>query len=305
MADAESSLVQELRALAGVTKEDTFDVSHEGVLVGVSYSGGSSSSLTLKVRYDVVARAAAGGAYRGNPLTAIRPMRIALRPEGSTERQGKAVGMDVEVQTNDPAFDDGVYIDTPTPANVTVQVLGPEVRRAVLDLFALDFVSITIDDVQGDVVARIVSFASLKPPESPGKRAIDAFSRLARGLPPVGKLEGQHAAHPLGRPTAFFIAIALVACFGGVPVYFIGNPTCVDDMPFAQFARCLGPGLFGGVIGLLCAIVSGLLAARYTRRYRGRSDSSREGSSFAFGAGIATFWVVAITIAFAIVFLYS
>jgi hypothetical protein len=208
LADSESALVKELRALAGVTDGDRFEVRREGLVVSVEYVGGSSSRLTLSVMYDTVARALAGGGYRGGTeLAAIRPMLIALRPERDTERAGKESGMDIEVQTGDPTFDAAVYVDTSTPHDVTIQVLSPDVRRGVLELFALEFTNMVIDGANGNVAATTVTFASLVPAEEPGRRAIEAFVRIAQALPRVKKLAGEHAPHPLDR-TSTLLGVA-------------------------------------------------------------------------------------------------
>src|SRR4051812_8533754 len=152
-------------------REDDFVVVRGDVRINVSYVSGSSSRCTLRVPYNRHARRVATSYRDSGPLRAIRPMNIALRPETASHRSGKASGMDVEVQTGDPAFDGAVYVDTLTPADVAVHVLGEPVRRAVLDLFAIHFTLVTIDDSRGDIVAEIVSFVSLTPTEKPGERA--------------------------------------------------------------------------------------------------------------------------------------
>jgi len=284
MADAESQLVQELRELAGVKQGDSFEIAHDGVRVRVSYSGGSSSSLTLAVTYDTVAREAQSGtAYRGGaPPSAIRPLMIELFPETDGHRQAKASGTDIEFQSGDRFFDHGVYVDTQTPADVLAHVLEAEVRRAVLELFALDFTTINIDDHDRNVVARMVSFASAKHGEPTGARAVDAFARLARSLPRLATRAGEHAKHPLrgvNKALALFAVTVLTASF---PIYcsgIMGNK-CPNEMSPTELPACVGPGLIGLIPGILVGALASAAAVAFTRRYRGRSDSSRHGAMF-------------------------
>lgn len=296
---SESALVQELRALAGVTSGDTFDVRYDSVTIKVVYSGGSSSSLTMSLAYDAVAKALPGASYReSTQLASIRPMVIALRVEGDTERMGKSSGEDVEIQTDDLAFDRKVYVDTQTPASVVLQVLSPDVRRAVLDLFELELTSVIIDNVDGNVVAAMTSFTSVNPPAEPGRRAIDAFARLANGLPRVAKLEGEHAKHPLAAYTTPLGALVVVELIVAIPVYFVTTPQCVDDMSMSQAAGCFGPGLLGVIVGVVFVLPLGLVLNRFTRRYRGRSDSSRESGAFSAFVAISVFIVVATAVGY-------
>ena len=285
MADTESQLLHELRALAGVKVGDSFELVHDGVRIRVSYSGGSSSSLTLAVTYDAVAiETRTGAGYRArSTISAIRPMLIALRPEEATHRLAKASGTDVEFQSGDPGFDGAVYVDTQTPADVLAAVLEADARRAVLDLFALAFTTITIDDRQRNVVAIITSFASLKPMDPTGARAVDAFARLARSLPRVATRAGEHARHPLRGVNIGLGVLAGVAFVGSIPLYCGGvmGKTCGGEMDPAEAFVCLGPGLAGGTVGLVAGAVAGAAAAAFARRYRGRSDSSSYGSTFA------------------------
>jgi len=292
---SETELVQELRALAGVKVGDSFEVLHDGVRIHVEYSGGSSSSLVLRVGYDVAAReVAAAAGYRGHAgLAAIRPMAIALRPEDDANRMAKEGGIDVEFQTGDAAFDHAVYVDTLTPPNVLAHVLEADARRAVRELFALEFTSIILDNDRREVVARMVTFPSRKPPEPTGARAVDAFARLARAMPRVATLAGEHPSHPLRGANIALGVVGAVTFFGAIPLYcgVIAGSRCQDEMSPSEAATCLGPGIPGYVVGLLVALVVGVLASRYTRRYRGRSDSSRYGATFAWLAAVIAFSV--------------
>jgi hypothetical protein len=304
VSDAESQLIQELRTLAGVADGGSFEVSHDGVRIRVEYTGGSSSSVALKVAYDAVAsdvRASAG--YRGQPgLAAIRPMRISLRPEDDANRMGKESGMDVEHQTGDAAFDSAVYIDTLTPPNVLARVLEEDARRAVRELFALGCTTVVLDDDLRNVTAQMISFPSREPPEPIGARAVDAFARLGRAMPRVAALAGEHASHPLRGTNIALGVVAAVTFFGAIPLYcgVIAGDRCANEMSPSEAATCVGPGIPGVVVGLVAAAVVGAFASHFTRRYRGRSDSSRHGATFAWLVAVIVFSVTSSLVSYVI-----
>lgn len=300
MSDSETALVQELRALAGVSEGQEFDLVHEGVRMRVAYSGGSSSHLSLSAPYDSVAQRGPSAGYRGHgAVAAIRPMRVALQPEHRSHREGKESGMDVEYQTGDPEFDAAVYVDTRTLPEVLAEILTPEARRAVLDLFAIEFTTIVIDDLTGRLYANLVAFASLTPASSPGRRAADAFARLARQMPRVVAIPGRHAPHPLRDGTLAVAILAVLAFCLAAPIYFgfSASGRCDEDMPASQYGACLVPGVIGLVVGLVAAVVAGAVAGRYGRRFRGRSDSSKWVDAFAAFCGLLVFSAVGTVVA--------
>jgi hypothetical protein len=305
MADGEAFLVAELRALAGGTKADTFVSEREGVGIEVTYSGGSSSSITLRVPYDDAAHlGTAGGGYRGaGPVAAIRPLAIRLTPETPAHVAAKADGIDVEHQTGDAAFDDRVYVDTATQPDVLRHVLGGDVRGGVLELLALDFGTVTIDDPLRAIVATRTSFVSTVPPEPQAERALDAFARLARGVPALHAIAGEHAPHPLQRTNRLLGAASSLAFVGGIVFYFgvgVAHVCPEGDLAPSEAASCLAPGIAGGVFGLVAGIVAGLLAAGHARRHRGRSDSSRHATAFAWWIGVLVFALVTNVVAFVV-----
>jgi len=289
--------------MAGLSEGHEFDLVVDGVRMRVSYSGGSSSSLSLSAPYDGVAQRGPTAGYRGHgALAAIRPMRIALSPETASHRKGKASGMDVEHQTGDPEFDASVYVDTRTLPEVLAEVLTPEARRAVLDLFAVEFTTVVIDDLLGRLYANIVAFASLTPASSPGRRAADAFARLAKQMPRIVTIPGRHAPHPLRNATVAVAIAGALAFFVAPPLYFgvAVADRCVDDMPASQYGACLGPGAAGILVGLVAAVVTVVAALGYGRRFRGRSDSSTWATAFAGFSGLLAFDVVGTAVSFLI-----
>jgi hypothetical protein len=206
--------------------------------------------------------------------------------------------MDVEFQTGDPAFDLVVYVDTRTPPDVLVHVLDEGARRAVRDLFVLAFTDIVIDDALREIRATLVSFPSLVRPEPAGARAVDAFARLARAVPRVAQVAGQHPSHPLGGVIILLGIAAALTFFGGFPLYcgVIAAPRCQNEMSSSELVTCVGPGIPGVIVGFVVAMLAGVLASRFTRRYRGRSDSSRYGATFAWLVGIIVFSVTSLSV---------
>lgn len=301
----ETELVAELRALAGAPETDRFVVAEGDLAVEVRYSGGSSASLSLRVSYDRAARAATrevDGYRHGGPVVAIRPMDICVRPETADDVAHKEDGVDVEHQTGDRAFDDAVYIDAPS-ADPLRHVLSEEARAAILELFALAFTSVAIDDAEGNVVATIVSFTTLPTPnatERPGARALGAFARLARALPVVTRAAGEHAVDPLRTPSIVLWTVAVVSFFGSPMLYFgvLARDICHEDQPLAEALQCVVPGVVGVVVGLVAtAIVGAFVYRALAARFRGTSSSSRRIDGVAGPLLIIVFSVVGTAIA--------
>lgn len=290
--------VVELRALAGAPDDaKSFRLRDGEVDVDVVYEDGSASSVTLRARYDAVAhamRVPAGGYREGvrTALAAVRPMRIVLVPEHHTHRRAKAGGVDREVQTGDRAFDDAVYVDAPAPEDVVLQILGPDVRAGVLELFAAGFSRVVIDDETGHVVARCTTFPSASPTPGEGARAVRGFARLARGLPKVERAAGTHARHPLAGATLWLAIVGVVFLCVDMPAYqfFVAQmrPACsYEDAPFA----CELPAVAGVVAGSVLALVVVFAMLPWTKRFHGRSDSSSRITGF-LGALALFVWCV-------------
>ena len=258
--DAENALVAELRALAGEPAGERFAVSRRGRSITVTHDGGSSSSLTLRASYDAVARAAADtneGTYRGCPrvdraLVAPRPLAIVLRKDAPR-------GIRTAYETGDRRFDDAVFVDTPTTnPTVLAAVLGPEVRAAVLTLFELGFLRVTIDDrcaLDGpDVVeAYLWSFASSGPPRERAARCLDAFASILDHLPRIASSGDEP---PLPEPPVWVGVSGWLGLVGALAVapawWFVANETRSEDDAAQSIA-------------LLAAIASGMIASRLAR----------------------------------------
>ncbi len=287
----ESDLVRALREKAGNTKEDRFTITHGDVFVGVSYSGGSSSSLSIYTRYDAVAKgehaaAREGGNYRETAVpqvpVATRPMKIVMRPEAYADKDAKASGINVEHQTGDELFDAAVYVDSPTTDHELLQaVLNEDARRAVLSLFDLGLRRITIDDAHGNVEAYLSEFVVAQGKPDRADLMLDAFSRLASSLPVVRASGQVSAPAPFGCLMGFGGAFAGVLGVAAIPLFFAiaSGFDCTEGSADGEGSSLKDGCGAPGVVALVLAFVVGVLAfvvARFfvTARLRGRSDSA-------------------------------
>jgi hypothetical protein len=297
MANAEGDLIDELRAIAGVSGTDGFVIALRPHPITVLYRSGSSSCLDLQARYDDVARddleqdarhdVKAAGDYRRSGraprLVAVRPLAITLRREDVGDVVAKRKGINVEHQTGDEVFDRAVYIDTPTTdARVLDAVLGPALRAGVLALFALGFQTVTIDD-GGVVNAHMSYFTQLVPTPGRGERAVAAFARILSALPAITPSGGAHPVPPVwARPVPLWLFIAGVT-FLGVPAScsVAYKADCVEgssnaDGEYSEWFRD-GCGTAAG-LSLLAAFVAACAAFVVARfvvmpKLRGRSNS--------------------------------
>jgi hypothetical protein len=118
--------------------------------------------------------------------------------------------------------------------------------------------------------------------------------RIAGALPRVTRIAGSHARHPLARPAIAILVPAIAIFFVATPIYFVGIRKDVCDV---GGLACLGPAVIGVVAGLLLAAPIALLAAGFTRRFAGRSDSSRHGATFTGAVALLAFDVLSLAIA--------
>jgi hypothetical protein len=278
--DPESAIKKELRAIGEAKALEDFVVRIGGLPIAVHMVSGSSSSVTFSVAYDLAAKGHIGAqGYRAAAqLSAIRPLKIHLSREQPTHREAKAEGINVEHQTGDRAFDEAVYIDTPTTSDVLSHVLGMEVREAVLALFASEMTSIMIDDDEGNVRAQIVSFTDLAPPlPGRGRMMIEMFARLAHALPPVARRSGEHAGDALAAPTNWLAIVGVIAFFASWPFFFLvtGKDLCPnDELTLGEAMRCGTVGLIGLAVGAIAGVLAVSMAKPWTRAMHGGTSSS-------------------------------
>lgn len=313
--DPESELVAALREKASAKKDESqFAVAHGDVVIQVSYSGGSSSSLTLFAAYDTFAKgrhddAREGGSYRQTAvprtLRTTRPMLITLRPEQYADREAKQAGLNREHQTGDEAFDRAVYIDSPTTDHEVLQaVLCEQARAAVLDLFGLGLRRITIDDSRMRVEAYLNEFSVARSRPGRADAMLEAFAQLCTAMPKVEDSGGVHAPAPFGCLSFVGGAFAGVLGIAAIPLFFAIASTfdCTESDGEGTSLKS-GCGV-APLLGLLAGALAGGVAVVVARlflgpRLRGRSDSaSRLGTltfiAFALAAEV-TFLVVATT----------
>jgi hypothetical protein len=302
--------IEELRALAGVAAEtDEFDVVVDGVKMHVHYIGGSSRWVRLSVPYDMLAqpgRANTATGYRDPSVTkvqAIRPMSIKLTAEGKTHIEGKETGGDVEHQTGDKRFDDLVYIDAPSTDPLAPIFAIEEVRKAVLDLFAVKFDQIEIDDAKNELHATCSSFDTPTiESHSHGSRGAKAFVRLAKSLPQIQAKAGWHQPESsLGTTGAILSGVAILMLVASGPAYFggIARPYCTEDGPIFP---CLLPGIVGCVVAVLLTIIVSTIAKPILRqKHGGTSSSSRHINAFIGGLGAIVFFTTLLFVSFLVV----
>lgn len=316
----ELDLVEDLRRIAGgaaARAPNDFTFERDGVEVRVVYVSGSSSSLRFVTPYDKNARinAHAGfspderGGYREGArreLRGVRPMAIALLRENHVHVAAKASGTNAEVQTGDPAFDDAVYVDTPSDPDLVRAVLGHGARAATRALLDLGIRRVDLD-AAGAIEARIDDFLSVARAGDRAERLVAAFVDLARSVPVVARAEGAHPVAPYG---ALRVAGATTAFLGMVlcPMVYFAIASAVECTEPADEGVSLKDGCgTPAIVGIAFAIVGASIAVRLTARYlapalRGRSDSlDRIGSTYgAAGAiGAVAGFLVGAALAFA------
>lgn len=301
-----------LRRLAGAgSGVREFRVTVGAVTVSVRIAednDGDPTWLVLSCRYDRFAGGAgvsAAGALDGARLQAVRPMAVRLTREEGSDAESKRDGLVWEWQSGDEDFDRRVFVNSPTTdEHVLGAVLHAEARVQVLALLSLGFEAIELDNADGEVCARM---SASKMAELRGARAhataadaVQAFAKLASGLPRVAATGGVHPPVPFARETGCLRAIAWAGFLLNVPLLagvawcverLVGRPAVERELSFPMVALGLGLALVGG------GVVRGLYVPLVTHAVRGRSDALevRERASFAaFGAGFVMTLIAAV-----------
>lgn len=280
------TVIEQLRALAGVSADtNAFEIVQEGRTIRVVLEP-PDESLTLKTKVPTATaetRRVFDG-YRGGKdpglLVAPRPLDIALRREGDDDKRYKATGINVEVQTGDPQFDDAVYINTyAAPPDVVRKVFAsPGVRAAARELLERDGTRVLlIDDKEGDVSIDIADLTERTPDQERGARLVDNLARLANALPPVRESGETPAEDPTLMPIGCGCLTALVGLFVA-PFLYVSRSSrgCrategeVKNLLCWSGLDCCNPGFTGLVFG---AVVSLPIMFILGRVIRGQSDS--------------------------------
>jgi len=225
------TLVEQLRALAGVSDNtNAFDIVKEhGRTIHVRFSPGSTDSLDVKTalsEHGSTPRVVPAGYRNGRregPLLVPRPMRLLLRKETASHREGKKSGVDHEIQTGDPSFDDEVFIDTLINDDLVRAILAsPDTRAAILSLLRDKCHSVRIDETSaGEISLDLVEFTQPAPDQERGARIVEALARLAAALPPI-RASGE--APPMDHQAAASTAGCVVGFIGliGTPLVIFG-----------------------------------------------------------------------------------
>lgn len=271
----ESELIQALRALMRRGgKPDDFVVDRDGCAIRVQYFPGSSSHMVLTAPY--VGRAlGAGEGYRERAvLEAPRPMRIALRREEGADVRAKHSGVAVEAQTGDAAFDEAVYVDSPSSHATIQQVLGSQaLRDAARELLALGVGPIVIDDLMGNVEVRVSAFSGIRRPT----RLVDAFAAVVSHVPEV-RANGQRldADRWKGAQILMGAAVFVGLIPASLSIFVLLPARCYESddegtsLVCTEEPACCTPAL-GGLAG--GALVGALLGVTLFSRIRGASNS--------------------------------
>lgn len=284
--DVESALMMELRTLAGAPEgESQFVLTRRGVQIHISYSGGSSSSVTFSAPYGRYGGrngvVAAGYRTWSRPPRAPRPLVIELSRETTANVKSKAAGIDREVQTWDPEFDKNVYIDTSAPDEAVSFVLSQQPARdaAVTLLIQEKFGSITIDNSDGQITTSLTTFVVANPKPNQGAFLADTFATLVLNLPTVEA----HGTKPVDLGKRAIFILSAIAGVGFVLQFFssfaLAPDGCVSHDSDGSSLNCVevngqnccSPMLLGMLWGLPVGAFFAWLASR---PFVGKSNSS-------------------------------
>ncbi|MDC3962907.1 hypothetical protein KEG38_54360 [Polyangium jinanense] len=285
---SQKTLVEQLRALAGVSADtnEFVIVKEEGRTIHVRFSPGSTDSLDVKTLISEqgssprFVQAGYRNGRREGPLLVPRPMNLVLRKETAANRQGKADGVDREIQTDDPAFDDAVFIDTLINDDLVRALLAsPDARAAILSLLGDNCAVIRIDDsTAGNISLDLVEFTQPAPDQQRGARIVDALARLAASLPPIRAsgeappVDNQSAAATTGCVFAFLGLIGTpMAVYGLAPSGCVESDGEGSSLVCGAGPQCCEPLWTGFFVGLLLSLP---VIAFLHRIVRGKPNSS-------------------------------
>ncbi|HEU4532762.1 MAG TPA: hypothetical protein VFS00_01545 [Polyangiaceae bacterium] len=193
----------------------------------------------------------------GRPLDALP--RIALRPETAFERFGKRVGLNLEVETGDAAFDRQVYVDSEAPRDDVAAVLADErVRRGVMAL--LDAGCAEVAFAEGSHAVAALWPAHLRAPLSP-----DSLQDAARHLLSIAEALPPKLPSGAGTPGLRAGGLELAYFLLGIAALVIGSISNAIWTP-------VGRGMATLAAGLALLTMASLLAFG-AAKLKGRSDA--------------------------------
>jgi hypothetical protein len=246
---------------------------------GYSYYGITAREYELGGRRVVASNYAVSRYYyRFNLAVATPPMpAITVIPEGKVDRFGKAIGLNREVQTGDPAFDDAAYVDTVEEDAPVHRVFESEaVRAGIRELLSLGY--------KVQLSSRGLAAFQLLP-----HGTVPDLSRVSEAVALLGQIAG---ALPALDPASFkgtiplryarFLAFALL----WIPLLVLAG--LLEGMMGSPGERTLSMGHKGLVLGL-CALTAWVVyVALVALRLRGRSYAFRV---LLFTAGFGLFGI--------------
>lgn len=173
---------------------------------------------------------------------------VLLRRERASDRMGKQLGFNREVQLGDPAFDDAAYIDTAESDEVVRALLErPDVRAAVLAVLATGY---RVEMSPNGLRATLIQ-AKLSPIDAAAvPRALAALEALAPLLPSVDPSS-------IGRPhwsrTSATIGVPLSVLLIGFVLTGLAGPFIhpLVDRKDALYGIAVGLGLWIAVVAAL------------------------------------------------------
>lgn len=182
-------------------------------------------------------RARGGGRALTQPIE--RLPHVVCRPETRMDRLGKRLGLNRELQTGDPTFDDAFYVETPA-AGVAHPILAlPSLHAAARECAALE--AELVLNAEGHAVAAKIGKNGLLFDAAALDRALEALARLALDLPPVRD--------PTLRKPKGFAWGQLFGVLGGIVFILVATAVSLDitvvGPGFVAFVAKVAAGVFG------------------------------------------------------------
>lgn len=182
---------------------------------------------------------------------------IVIRAEDATDRFGKALGLNREVQLGDADFDAAAYVVSNAPDDVVREVLkAPEARRLVREAFGLGYcVEMSVDGLRATRVQYGLDRFDAEPVPAV-MRVLESLAPLLPRLDPSTITPPQVLRYSKPATAAAIFSIVIV------PIFFATVPAMrppVDDM---NSLKVFGVGLVVWVV--VMAALARLLRARPT-----------------------------------------
>lgn len=236
--------------------------------------GGKNSPPTLRVALPIDVRTVGAkvehGVYRDTARRRVMgKLAVLFRPEKPIDRFGKSLGLNVEHDTGDSAFDGEVYIESDADAaDLEALLADTSTRQAVHQILGLGFGSVELFRGASTVQASVIR----PTPQhvASAEQIVERLGVIADNLPAFD-------AAPVGRATPLRTAIAgAVGVLGGFGVF-------VFAVLAATTWRVIVPGAMVrcGLLGLGGWLVVSALAFVLVR---GKSDALRTFSIVFFSA---------------------